>query len=193
MLLSVPAQIGYAALAGFVVAESAGVPVPGETALLIGVVVAAQGHLSIAGVVLAGWVGAVAGDNGGYWIGRRWGHRFMAAPGLRRIYRPERVEAAERLMARYGFQAVFLGRFVALLRIFAGPLAGMHRLPWGRFVIANAVGAALWVGAVAAVGVLIGNNLHRATQLLARSGYAGLAIVAVLGAAALVWHHRRRP
>ena len=173
--------------------ESMGIPVPGETVLLIGVVVASQGHLALAGVVLAGWVGAVVGDNLGYLVGRRWGQRLMTAPGLSRLYRPERIAAAERLMERFGFLAVFGGRFVALLRIFAGPLAGMHGMRWRTFVAANALGAGLWVGAVAAVGTLLGDNLSAATRFLSRSGYIGLAVAATAVAALVVWHRRKRP
>lgn len=177
LLLDLASRHGYVVVLVAVGIESMGVPVPGETALLVGAVLAARGHLSPAGVGAAGWAGAVLGDNAGYLIGRRWGQGFMSLRGVRRVYTPERVARADRFFNRYGWLAVFVGRFVALLRIFAGPLAGMHRMPWPRFILANALGAAVWVGAVIALGLVIGGNLDLAARILARSGYAGLAAV----------------
>jgi membrane protein DedA with SNARE-associated domain len=174
--------------------ESLGVPVPGETALLVGVFLATQGRLSVALVALVAWIGAVVGDNIGYLIGRRWGTRLVRAPALRRLYTKDRLERAEAFFARRGWLAVFGGRFVALLRIFAGPLAGMHRMPWPAFVVANATGGALWVAVMVTVGVLIGKNLDRAVSFVGQAGYIGLALAAVLVAgyvAIRVWLARR--
>ncbi|MDQ6856177.1 MAG: DedA family protein [Candidatus Dormibacteraeota bacterium] len=174
--------------------ESLGVPVPGETALLVGVFLATQGRLSVAIVALVAWVGAVIGDNIGYAIGRRWGTRLVRVPAVGRFYSPARLERAEALFERRGWVAVFGGRFIALLRIFAGPLAGMHRMPWPEFVVANATGGALWVAVIVVVGVLIGNNLDRAISFVGRVGYIGLgaAIVLVLAYVGLrMWRRRR--
>jgi membrane protein DedA with SNARE-associated domain len=172
--------------------ESLGVPVPGETSLVIGAVVAAQGHLAPWGVALAGFGGAVVGDNTGYWVGRRWGPRLLTVRGIRRLYSPERRARAESLFERRGWIAVFFGRFVALLRIFAGPLAGSHRMPWPRFLVANASGGAVWVAAVTTVGLLLGSNLGRAIRLVSRAGYAGLAIAVILAAGFGIRYLRRR-
>jgi membrane protein DedA with SNARE-associated domain len=167
--------------------ESLGIPVPGETALLVGVFLAAQGRLSVVVVAVVAWIGAVVGDNLGYLIGRRWGRRLMAVRGLRRVYTPERLERAEALFERRGWLAVFTGRFVALLRIFAGPLAGMHRMPWPGFVVANATGGAIWVAVIVVVGTLIGKNLDRAITFVGRAGYIGLALgILVAGAYVVV-------
>ena len=168
-----------------------GIPVPGETALLIGSVLAGSGHLTWEGVAVAGWAGAVLGDNVGYAVGRRFGRRLVRAPLLERVYSPQRLAQAEGFFDRHGWTAVFFGRFVALLRIFAGPLAGMHQMPWGKFVIANATGAAVWVGAVVIVGLLLGSNLELATTLLQRSGYAGLAIIVVVIVTVILWKRWR--
>lgn len=175
--------------------ESLGVPVPGETSLLVGVFLATQGRLSVPIVALVAWVGAVIGDNLGYAIGRRWGTRLVRLPAVGRFYSPERLERAEALFERRGWLAVFTGRFVALLRIFAGPLAGMHRMPWPGFFVANATGGALWVAVIVVVGVLIGNNLDRAVSLVGRVGYIGLAAAVVIVLAYLglrTWRRRRR-
>jgi membrane protein DedA with SNARE-associated domain len=174
--------------------ESLGIPVPGETALLVGVFLATQGRLSVVLVALFAWIGAVGGDNIGYQIGRHWGTRLVRVPAIRRLYTPQRLERAEAFFERRGWLAVFGGRFVALLRIFAGPLAGMHRMPWPGFFVANAAGGACWVGAIVVVGVLIGNNLDRAISFVGRAGYIGLAgAVVVVGAyvAFRVWRARR--
>lgn len=172
--------------------ESLGVPAPGETTLLIGIVLAVQGRLSVAVVAMVAWGGAVVGDNLGYAVGRRYGTRLVRLPVVGRLYSEERLARAERLFARRGWLAVFGGRFVALLRIFAGPLAGMHRMPWRSFVVANASGAAVWVAAVTIAGLLIGNNLDRAATLLTRISYAGLALLVVMILVGVGWRARRR-
>lgn len=168
--------------------ESMGVPIPGETVLVIGAAIAGQGRLSVAGVAACGLGGAVIGDNIGYWVGRRWGRRLTRARGFRRVYDERRLAVADRFFARRGWLAVFLGRFVALLRIFAGPLAGMHHMSWPHFFAANAAGGVIWVAAVTAVGVLVGSNLGRAVSIVTRAGYGGLALAVVIGALLLVRH-----
>jgi membrane protein DedA with SNARE-associated domain len=172
--------------------ESLGVPVPGETALIIGAVLAAQGHLNPAGVAGVALAGAVLGDNTGYYVGRRWGHHLIRVRGIRRVYDPRRIAVAERFFQRHGWTAVFFGRFIAILRIFAGPLAGLHRMPWPHFLAANAAGGVIWVAAVVTAGLLVGGNLDHLVQLISRAGYIGLAAAVVLGIALLVWHRARR-
>ena len=118
-------------------------------------------------------------------------------PGIRRFYHPRRVERAESFFKRRrGWLVVFLARFVAILRIFAGPIAGISRMHWRSFLIANALGAACWVAAVMAVGLLVGSNLHRAIKIVTDAGYIGLAVVVLLViAAGLLWlrgERRRR-
>ncbi|HUY60935.1 MAG TPA: DedA family protein [Candidatus Dormibacteraeota bacterium] len=178
--------------------ESLGIPVPGETSLVIAAVLAAQGELSPVGVAVAGFLGAVLGDNAGYWIGRRWGTRLAALPAVGRLYTPARLQQAERFFARGGgFASVFFARFVAVLRILGGPLAGMHQMPWPRFLLANALGAAVWVGVIVTIGLLVGHNLHRAVALVSQLGVWGLVLAAIaIAGASLVWwwrHHRSAP
>jgi membrane protein DedA with SNARE-associated domain len=171
--------------------ESLGVPVPGETVLVIGAVLAAQGHLNAAAVAAVAVAGAVIGDNFGYFVGHRWGRRLLQLPVLRRIYDPRRVAVAERFFQRHGWTAVFFGRFIAILRIFAGPLAGLHHMPWSHFVLANAAGAVLWVAAVVSAGLLLGGNLDRIVTLISRAGLIGLGLVVVLAIGFVVWRYRR--
>ena len=189
-LVDLVGRLGYAIVFLGVGIESLGIPVPGETALVIGAVAAAQGHLHGWGVFLAGFAGAVVGDNIGYWVGRRWGRRLVTVPGLRLVYTPARMQAADDFFTRRGWLAVFLGRFVALLRIFAGPLAGLHGMHWPTFLVANAAGAALWVGTITLIGLAIGNNLDRALTIVSRTGYAGLAVAILAGAGYVAWRVR---
>ncbi len=176
--------------------ESMGIPIPGETVLVIAAVAAGHGTLVPWQVALCAWAGAVIGDNVGYALGRHYGERFWMLPGIRRFYHPRRVERAESFFKRRrGWVVVFLARFVAILRIFAGPIAGISRMHWRSFLLANAFGGACWVAAVMAVGLLVGSNLHRAIKIVTDAGYIGLAVVVLLAlGAALLWfrHERRR-
>jgi membrane protein DedA with SNARE-associated domain len=168
--------------------ENLGVPVPGETVLVAGALIAARGRLDPAVLSACACAGSVSASSLGYWVGRRWGHRLAGVPGVGRLFDERRIAVAERFFTRWGVLAIFLGRFVTLLRIVAGPLAGMHRMPWPRFALANTLGAAVWVGVVVAVVLLVGD---RAVSLVTRSGYIGLAAAVLLGVAAYLLHRRR--
>jgi len=134
----------------------------------------------------------VIGDNADYWIGRRFGDRLFRLRGIRRFYDEQRLRRAQRFFDRRGWLAVFFGRFVAVLRMFAGPLAGSHRMPWPRFLVANSAGAACWVAAVVTVGLLLGSQLDRALRVVSRAGYVGLAIALLLLIAWLAIRRFRR-
>ncbi len=108
-LLDLIQRFGYLFVFLGVGVESLGVPVPGETTLIIGAVFAAQGHLSAPGVAAAAVVGAILGDNTGYYVGHRWGRRLIATRLLRRIYDPRRLAVAEAFFERHGWVAVFFG------------------------------------------------------------------------------------
>ena len=182
------AQYGYLIVFVAVAIESLGVPVPGETALVVAGAFASKGTLNpwlVGGIAV---VGAVIGDNIGYWIGRRWGRKLTQVRGIRRIYDPARLAVADRFFEKHGFLAVMLGRFVALLRIFAGPLAGMHHMPWGRFLVANALGAVIWVSVVVSIAYAIG---EKALTAIERAGYFGLAALVAIACVLFVIHHRR--
>jgi membrane protein DedA with SNARE-associated domain len=174
--------------------ESMGIPIPGETVLVIAAVAAGHGTLVPWQVALCAWTGAVIGDNIGYALGHHYGERFWTLPGIRRFYHPRRVAQAESFFKRRrGWVVVFLARFVAILRIFAGPIAGISHMHWRSFLLANALGAACWVAAVMAVGLLVGSNLHRAIKIVTNAGYVGLAGVVLLAlGAAVLWYRRER-
>ncbi|MFI5618552.1 DedA family protein [Streptomyces sp. NPDC051567] len=187
-LETVPAVSIYL-LVGLVIGlESLGIPLPGEIILVSSALLASQ-HGEIDPVVLALCAigGAIAGDSIGYAIGRRGGKPLLERLGRRfpRHFGPEHVALAERSFDRWGMWAVFFGRFVALLRIFAGPLAGVLHMPYWRFLTANVLGGILWAGGTTAViysvGVVAEPWLKRFSWLaLVVALLAGLAMTLVL-------------
>src|SRR4051812_10716930 len=143
-LINVPTGIGYPLLFGFVAAESAGALVPGETALIVAAVLAAQGALSLPLVIAVSAGAAIVGDNVGYVIGRKWLRRLIDRPGRLAARRRQLIERGEAFFARYGSAAVFLGRWLPGLRVVASWLAGAERMPWRRFELWNALGGISW-------------------------------------------------
>jgi membrane protein DedA with SNARE-associated domain len=145
---TLPALPLYLMVAGIVGVESMGVPLPGEIALVTASLLAATGHANIVWVAVAGSSGAIVGDSLGYLIGRRGGRNLLERLGRRfpSHLGPEQLASAERAFDRWGVWAVFFGRFIAILRIAAGPLAGALRVPYPKFLVANATGGIVWAG-----------------------------------------------
>jgi membrane protein DedA with SNARE-associated domain len=167
---------GLPVLFAAVAIESFGVPVPGETALIAFGVLASQGHYSIVVVIAVAAAGAIIGDNLGYWlIGRRGGRALLERwPWLER--RTERViPRTEAFIERYGGRAVFFGRFVSVLRETIAWVAGLARMPWGRFLFWNAFGGVVWAAAVGVISYYGGKAL---ADSISRYGlYAAVGIV----------------
>lgn len=158
-LETIPAVSIYL-LVGLVIGlESLGIPLPGEIVLVSSALLASQ-HGEIDPVVLGicATTGAIVGDSIGYAIGRRGGKPLLEKLGRRfpKHFGPDQVALAERSFERWGMWAVFFGRFVALLRIFAGPLAGVLHMPYWKFLIANIFGGILWAGGTTAVIYSVG-------------------------------------
>ena len=156
LLISVSPVAVYLLVALVVGLESMGIPLPGEVILVSAALLASRHDLEISPVwvAVAASAGAIVGDSMGYLAGRRWGYRMFDVLGRRfpKHAGPDHLSYAEHVFARYGVWAVFFGRFVALLRIFAGPLAGALRMRYPRFLTANAVGGLIWAcGTTAAV------------------------------------------
>lgn len=171
-----------------VMLENAGVPIPGETALLAAGFLASPaggGMLHLCPVIAVAAAGAVIGDNIGYWVGREFARKRIEAGQRFLFLTPRRVERAERYFDRYGAATVFFGRFVALLRIVAGPAAGVAGMAWWRFALANAAGAVVWATAIGLVGYYAGGAWDVLHRWLGRGAWA-LAGVIVLGA--IAWH-----
>lgn len=173
------ADYGYWAIALFVGLESMGLPLPGETILIIGAGYAGSHDGSLAAVVLSAAAGAIVGDNLGYLIGRQFGTRLLQRYGSTIGVTPERIKLGQYLFMMYGGKVVFIGRFIAVLRFLAAFLAGTNRMPWPRFLVANATGAILWATVVAVAAYTLGRGIH------AIRGPLGL-ITMILAAAAVV-------
>src|ERR1700677_3221916 len=155
------AHYGYFAVIILVGLESAGVPLPGETALVSAAVFAGQGTLNIWGVIASAALAAIVGDNAGYWVGREFGFPLVYKYGAAIHLDEGRLKVAQYLFQRHGGKIVFFGRFVALLRAFAAFLAGVNRLPWPRFLIFNALGGVVWATLFGTGGYVLGHAFER--------------------------------
>jgi membrane protein DedA with SNARE-associated domain len=181
-LITIPPLVVYLVVGLVVGIESLGVPLPGEIVLVSAALLSSRQELAVSPgwIALAATTGAVVGDSIGYAIGRRYGMGLFEWAGQRapRHFAPSHVTAAERLFARWGVFAVFFGRFVALLRIFAGPLAGALRMQYRRFLGANVLGGICWAAGTTFAVYLLGIV---AEQWLARFSWIGLAVAVVVG------------
>jgi membrane protein DedA with SNARE-associated domain len=186
-LFEIPGELGYLALALFVGIEASGVPVPGETALITASVLASQGELSIVLVIGIAAAAAIVGDNVGYAIGSRVGRRVMEKPGRYQERRLKALARGDHLFERHGPKAVFFGRWIALLRIWASWLAGMTSMRWSTFLLWIALGGIGWALCFGLIGYFGG---RAAAELIARLG-VGAAILAGL-ALAIGWFVLRR-
>jgi membrane protein DedA with SNARE-associated domain/pimeloyl-ACP methyl ester carboxylesterase len=173
---------GYPIVALLVAAEGVGVPLPGETALILAAAAAARGQLSIAGVIIAASIGTIAGGSGGYWLGRTGGLAIVHRLGRYVGIDSAKIERGQQFFARYGARTVFLARFVAILRILAGLLAGAARMPFAEFSLYNALGGIAWSALFAGLGYVFGRNMRHLELVLGRYGFivAGIAVVAII-------------
>ncbi|WP_026606547.1 DedA family protein [Methylocapsa acidiphila] len=174
------AQHGYWAVFLIVMLESAGVPLPGETALLLaGAYAGATGELNIALVIAMAAAGAIIGDNIGFWVGRTWGAKLLLRYG-KFIHLPEaRLRLGQYLFARHGAKIVFFGRFVAFLRILAALLAGVNKYHWGQFLFYNASGGIIWAVVMGGASYIFGDAVHRVSGPLGVAALVGVVIGAV--------------
>jgi membrane-associated protein len=181
---------GYWAVLFALLGENAGLPLPGETILLLASFAAYRGHhLKLHWVILVGIGACTMGDNIGYWIGRSGGRPLLERyKSLFRI-RDETIRAGEEFLQRRGALAIFLARFVAGMRIMAGPMAGVLRMPWKRFLVANAAGAAVWVTVVACAGYFFGSQYHALLRVLKETEI--VILVVLIGAAWYLWRRQR--
>jgi membrane protein DedA with SNARE-associated domain len=163
------------------------VPLPGETALFAGAVLAHDGKLSIVAVIAVAATAAIAGDNCGYLIGRRLGRRALERPGRWEEHRRAALRRGEDFFGRHGAKAVFLGRWITGLRVWASWMAGMTHLPWPRFVLYNALGGVCWATSVGLAGYFAG---HAAETIVQRAGLG--ALIAALAAAVIAYVVVRR-
>lgn len=180
---------GYPLLFLIVMSESSGLPVPGETGLITAAVLASQGNLKIALVIPLAAAGAIVGDNIGYLIGRKGGRWLLDRPGRFARQRREVLAIGEPFFERHGPKAVFFGRFLLGLRVWASWLAGATRMHWRSFVIWNALGGIVWATAIGLIAYFLGHSASNAIQAF---GLYGLAAVALALVSFFVMHRRRK-
>jgi membrane protein DedA with SNARE-associated domain len=184
-LSKLPRWLAYLTLFLVVGGESSGVPLPGETSLVAGGVLASKGHLSIYLVIVFAAAGAIVGDNVGYLIGRRGGRWLMSRGGPRRR---RLLARGEEFFEKHGAKAVFFGRWLPGLRITASWLAGIHRMKWRRFAFWNAAGGISWATSVGLAAYLLGQAAASAFRTV---GLVGAGIVVLAAAGLLVWNRIR--
>lgn len=186
-ILGASDSLGYL-LPAIIGLESMGIPSPGETALVAAAILASQGKLQIWLVILIGVSSAILGDNIGYLLGRRFGRDVLAAPGPLYKQRVRAIRVGDGFFDRHGPKAVFLGRWIALVRFATAWLAGINRMQFKTFFFWNALGGITWGLAYGLAGYFGG---QAAAHVLARVGIAGLVLMVVAVVVAYVAVRRR--
>lgn len=189
-ILNVNAILAYAIVALLVFAEDAlfvGFVLPGETAAVLGGVVASRGHVQLWLMIVLVIISAIAGDTVGYEVGKHFGPRLLRSRILNR--RRTKLEEAQELLRRRGGSAVFLGRFVAFFRAVMPALAGASRMPYPRFLGYNAAGGILWGAAFVILGFLAGNSYRVVAKTVGRDLAALVGLLVIVGL--VVWRVRK--
>jgi membrane protein DedA with SNARE-associated domain len=186
-IISVSSKLGYL-LPAIIGLESMGIPSPGETALVAAAVLASQGKLEIWLVITIGVASAIIGDNLGYLLGRKFGRDLVQAPGPLHRHRLQAIVAGDRFFARHGPKAVFLARWIALVRFAAAWLAGINRMPMRLFFFWNALGALTWGVTFGLVGYFGGKA---AAGALEKVGIVGAVLLGVMLIAGLEYLRRQ--
>jgi membrane protein DedA with SNARE-associated domain len=186
-LINVPANVGYTLVFVLIAIETMGVPVPAETALIGAALLANKGQMDIVTLTALAAAAAILGDNVGFAIGRHFGRRLFLVPGPLRAHRAKVLEHGEPFFARHGPKAVFLGRWVAGLRIASAWLAGMNGMRWPVFLFWNALGGIAWAASITISIYLLGDLAEHAIEVVGPVA-AGLVVAALLG----FWIYRRR-
>jgi membrane protein DedA with SNARE-associated domain len=191
-LVDLFARYGYAVVFFGVLLENAGLPVPGETALLAGAALARFGRLTLGWVIVTAIAGATLGDNLGFFIGRHGGRALAERHGWKVGLNAARLRQFDRYFERHGAKTVFIARFVTGLRVFGALLAGSSGLPWRKFLLYNASGAVAWTCAVATVGYFLAYSWETLERWIGHSGLIALAIIGVVALIAFTRQRRER-
>ena len=179
---------GVFAIGGITLIESMGIPAPGESAVIAAALYAATTHeFGIVPLVASAATGAILGDNIGYSIGHSVGFRLIRRYGRKVGLTDARIKLGRYLFKRHGSKVVFFGRFVAVLRTFTALLAGANRMPWRRFLVANALGGIFWASLYGFGAYALGHEIHRLEGPLA----IGFGVVAALAIGATIFLLRR--
>ncbi len=180
---------GYWAVFFGVMLENAGIPVPGETILLIAGYFAATGEFHVALVMLIAATGAVIGDNIGFAIGHHYGRGILLRFGRFLFLTPKRVKHMEDYFRNHGNKTILVARFITGLRVFAALLAGASKMPWRVFFMYNVAGAVLWSVVITTLGYLFGQSLPLLVKWVGRSGT--ILLVTAIVVAIIIWRVRR--
>ncbi len=182
---------GYWAIILGLLAEDAGVPLPGETILVFASFLAYKhNELNMAWIIVSGVAAATAGDNIGYWIGRKGGRKLIDAH--RKIFRisDQTLHDGEDMLKRHGNVTIFFARFIWGLRMLAGPLAGVLKMHWPRFALFNFLGACAWVSAIAGLGYAFGSQFQNLLGFFKKADIAIMAAVITLSI--IFWRRYKR-
>lgn len=193
VLQDIAREYGYWAVFCGILLENMGIPIPGETVTLIGGFLAGSDELKFWYVLGAATLGAILGDSGGYLLGYYGGWPLLVRIGQwLRVSEPTLVDVRDRF-GKNADKAVLLGRFVALLRIFAGPLAGITRMPYPKFLLCNAIGAVTWASAMVSLSYFLGRLLPLAVIVKWAAQFTVLALAIVIGWVVIAgWLEARR-
>jgi membrane protein DedA with SNARE-associated domain len=181
---------GYLALIVGLIGEDAGLPLPGETVLMLASFLAAKDdRLSLWIIVPVGIAAAIAGDNCGFWVGRWLG------PHLTHFFRDklkmaEDVAVAEDLIRRHGGATVFGARYIFGLRTVAGPVAGALGMKWKRFFAFNSLGACSWVAFIALIGYAFANEFNNFVGYFEKASWAISGGILIIGF--LLWRREKK-
>ena len=187
-LVDIPPNVGYSVVFALIAIETMGIPVPGETALITAALLAHDGKMDIVPLIALAAAAAIIGDNVGFAIGRKGGRRLFELPGPFHRHRMEALAVGEPFFARHGPKAVFLGRWVAGLRIASAWLAGMNKMHWPRFLFWNALGGICWATSIG-VGVYIAG--HAFEKVLGVGGIVAAGVVSGALVGVFVWKRMR--
>lgn len=182
---------GYWAVFVGIAIENMGIPLPGETIVIVGGFLAGSGELNYWWVLGSAIAGAVLGDNFGYWVGRFGGWQLLVKIGRFFRLQEQQLEQAKDRYSKNAVQAVFWGRFVTLLRIFAGPLAGITQMPYRQFLLCNFGGAAVWSTTIVSIAFFLGKavSLEQIVAWVTQLGVVTLLFVIVILCVPLIWEY----
>jgi membrane protein DedA with SNARE-associated domain len=187
-LVDIPPNVGYALVFALIAVETMGIPVPGETALITAALLAHDGRMDIVPLIALAAAAAILGDNVGFMIGRKLGRRVFELPGPLHRQRLAALAVGEPFFAKHGPKAVFLGRWVAGLRIASAWLAGMNKMAWPRFLFWNALGGICWATSIGLGIYFVG---HVFEEILGVGGFVAAGIVSAGLLGMFVWRQMR--
>jgi membrane protein DedA with SNARE-associated domain len=191
-LQEIAREYGYWAVFIGIALENTGIPIPGETITIVGGFLAGSGELNYWLVLVTAIAGAILGDNFGYWLGKIGGWNFLLRVGNLFRIEEKKLEQARHQFTRNASKAVFFGRFITLLRIFAGPMAGIAEMPYYQFLLCNFGGAAAWASIMVTLSFFVGRIIPLAQLVtwIAQFGFLALLLVILWIIIPIWWESR---